>query len=320
MFRRLSLSLFLVAVLARVAGAWENRPVGVIPSPSKDGSSNNSEQWQHQIKEVLASSQEALALPERKYLKCDWCKTQPLRQAVGEEGWGSRRPPPPLLGQGDSCHIPSHVEEEEEEEESFPSCAFCQPQRVTSVLAELECPGLDPPFRLTKLQKVKQGRCVSVNLSDWDKQRASPRAQAALHAPPPRGLAATAAAPPCPPSPLTRCLVSPPPQRQARLLGLTVSLSTTWTHRKWSFADVSLTDPGPTRASGTGLWIRPEGKGWKTSSTPHLAIGGDLAGDALPLRQRCFHPVEKRAFPWPPPTLRPAPSRVQRRAKDAALC
>ncbi|XP_051677437.1 gremlin-2 isoform X1 [Oryctolagus cuniculus] len=168
MFWKLSLSLFLVAVLVKVAEARKNRPAGAIPSPYKDGSSNNSERWQHQMKEVLASSQEALVVTERKYLKSDWCKTQPLRQTVSEEGCRSRT----ILnrfcyGQCNSFYIPRHVKKEEE---SFQSCAFCKPQRVTSVLVELECPGLDPPFRLKKIQKVKQCRCMSVNLSDSDKQ------------------------------------------------------------------------------------------------------------------------------------------------------
>ncbi|VFV30227.1 gremlin-2-like [Lynx pardinus] len=143
MFWKLSLSLCLVAVLVKVAEARKNRPAGAIPSPYKDGSSNHSERWQHQIKE-------------------------PLRQTVSEEGCRSRT----ILnrfcyGQCNSFYIPRHVRKEEE---SFQSCAFCKPQRVTSVLVELECPGLDPPFRLKKIQKVKQCRCMSVNLSDSDKQ------------------------------------------------------------------------------------------------------------------------------------------------------
>ncbi|ELW70926.1 Gremlin-2 [Tupaia chinensis] len=100
MFWKLSLSLCLVAVLVKVAEARKNRPAGAIPSPYKDGSSNNSERWQHQIKEVLASSQEALVVTERKYLKSDWCKTQPLRQAAADrERGGLPQPhhPQPLL-------------------------------------------------------------------------------------------------------------------------------------------------------------------------------------------------------------------------------
>ncbi|XP_004473201.1 gremlin-2 isoform X2 [Dasypus novemcinctus] len=168
MFWKLSLSLCLVAVLVKVAEARKNRPAGAIPSPYKDGNGNNSVRWQHQMKEVLASSQEALVVTERKYLKSDWCKTQPLRQTVGEEGCRSRTVLNRFCyGQCNSFYIPRHVRKDEE---SFQSCAFCKPQRVTSVLVELECPGLDPPFRLKKIQKVKQCRCMSVSLSASDKQ------------------------------------------------------------------------------------------------------------------------------------------------------
>ncbi|XP_004691116.1 PREDICTED: gremlin-2 [Condylura cristata] len=168
MFWKLSLSLLLVTALAKVPEARQPRPAGAIPSPYKDGSSNHSEKWQRQVKEVLASSQEALVVTERKYLRSDWCKTQPLRQTVSEEGCRSRT----ILnrfcyGQCNSFYIPRHVKEEGG---SFQSCAFCKPQRFASVFVELECPGLDPPFLLKKVQKVKQCRCMSVNLSNTDRQ------------------------------------------------------------------------------------------------------------------------------------------------------
>ncbi|XP_044530387.1 gremlin-2 [Gracilinanus agilis] len=168
MFWKLSLSLFLVAMLVKVSETRKNRPPGAIPSPYKDSSSNNSGRWHLQMKEVLASSQEALVVTERKYLKSDWCKTQPLRQIISEDGCKSKT----ILnrfcyGQCNSFYIPRHVKKNEE---SFQSCAFCKPHRVTSVLVELECPGQVPPFRHKKIQKVKQCRCMSVNLSDSDKQ------------------------------------------------------------------------------------------------------------------------------------------------------
>ncbi|XP_075412506.1 gremlin-2 [Tenrec ecaudatus] len=167
MFWKLSLSLFLVAMLLKVDEARKDRPVGAIPSPYKEGS-GNSERWQHQAKEVLASSQEALVVTERKYLKSDWCKTQPLRQIVSEEGCRSRTVLNRFCyGQCNSFYIPRHVSKQDA---YFQSCAFCKPQRVTSAFVELECPGLDPPIRLKKIQKVKQCRCMSVNLSHSNKQ------------------------------------------------------------------------------------------------------------------------------------------------------
>ncbi|XP_075780938.1 gremlin-2 isoform X1 [Pelodiscus sinensis] len=167
MLWKLALSVFLVATLVKVTDTRKNRPAGAIPSPYKDGTSNNSEGRKHLNKEVLASSQEALVVTERKYLKSDWCKTQPLRQTVSEEGCISRTIINRFCyGQCNSFYIPRHVKKEEE---SFQSCAFCKPQKVTSFTVELECPELDPPFRLKKIQKVKQCRCMSVNLSNSDK-------------------------------------------------------------------------------------------------------------------------------------------------------
>ncbi|XP_069463997.1 gremlin-2 [Ambystoma mexicanum] len=169
MYWKLMLSLPLLALLTKIAETRKNRPAGAIPSPYKD-TTNNSERrqhQQHQIKEVLASSQEALVVTERKYLKSDWCKTQPLRQTVSEEGCLSRTIINRFCyGQCNSFYIPRHVKRDEE---SFQSCAFCKPQKFTSLTVELECPGLEPPFRLKKIQKVKQCRCMSVNLSHSDK-------------------------------------------------------------------------------------------------------------------------------------------------------
>ncbi|XP_006901621.1 PREDICTED: gremlin-2-like [Elephantulus edwardii] len=167
MLQKLSLSLLLVAVLMTASEARKDRPAGAIPSPYKEGSSDPSERWQLRVKEVLASSQEALVVTERKYLRSDWCKTQPLRQTVREQGCRSRT----LLnrfcyGQCNSFYIPRQVRAREA---TFQSCAFCRPQRSTSVLVELQCPGLDPPFRLKKVQKVKQCRCMSVSLGASNK-------------------------------------------------------------------------------------------------------------------------------------------------------
>lgn len=156
-----------MAALVRVTDTRKNRPAGAIPSPYKDSSSNHSERRQQLNKEVLASSQEALVVTERKYLKSDWCKTQPLRQTVSEEGCISRTIINRFCyGQCNSFYIPRHVKKEEE---SFQSCAFCKPHKVTSSTVQLECPELDPPFRLKKIQKVKQCRCMSVNLNNSGK-------------------------------------------------------------------------------------------------------------------------------------------------------
>ncbi|XP_028821443.1 gremlin-2b [Denticeps clupeoides] len=166
---KLVLSVLLAAALCYSASASrKNRPQGSIPSPYK-GQSNTSDRRASRTKqEVLASSQEALVVTERKYLKSDWCKTQPLRQTVSEEGCLSRTVINRFCyGQCNSFYIPRHIKKEQE---SFQSCAFCRPQKFTTLTVELDCPDLQPPFRHRKIQRVKQCRCISVSVGDSGKQ------------------------------------------------------------------------------------------------------------------------------------------------------
>ncbi|XP_062863772.1 gremlin-1 [Trichomycterus rosablanca] len=112
--------------------------------------------------EVLESSQEALQVTERRYLKRDWCKTQPLKQTLHEEGCISIT----ILnrfcyGQCNSFYIPRHVRREEG---AFQSCSFCKPKRFTTMTYTLNCPDLQPPTRKKRVQRVKQCRCISIDL------------------------------------------------------------------------------------------------------------------------------------------------------------
>ncbi|XP_048010507.1 gremlin-2-like [Megalobrama amblycephala] len=105
--------------------------------------------------EVLVSSQEVLVVMGCKYLKSDWCKTQPLRQTVSQEDCRSRTVINCFCyGQCNFFFIPRHVKKEQE---SFQSCAFCRPNRFTSLTVELDC------YR--KIQSVKQCHCMSVSVS-----------------------------------------------------------------------------------------------------------------------------------------------------------
>ena len=126
-------------LLPTAEGRKRNRgSQGAIPPPDKD-QPNDSEQMQTQqqsgsrhrergkgtsmpAEEVLESSQEALHITERKYLKRDWCKTQPLKQTIHEEGCNSRTIINRFCyGQCHSFHIPRHVRKEEG---SFQSCSL----------------------------------------------------------------------------------------------------------------------------------------------------------------------------------------------------
>ncbi|KAI4876965.1 hypothetical protein NFI96_013283 [Prochilodus magdalenae] len=128
--------------------------------------------------DVLTSSREALVVTERKYLKSDWCKTQPLRQTVSLDGCLSRTVVNRFCyGQCNSFYIPRHLtsrsrssghrgRKPDDHDASFQSCAFCRPHRITTVTVRLHCPGLQPPYRHRKVQRVKQCRCVSVSVND----------------------------------------------------------------------------------------------------------------------------------------------------------
>ncbi|XP_032820759.1 gremlin-2-like [Petromyzon marinus] len=140
------------------------RPPGDLPSPRKERL--NSSAGRAPKDEVLASSQDALVVTERRYLKSDWCKTQPLRQTVSEEGCTSRTVINRFCyGQCNSFYIPRgaggplgvHA---------FQSCAFCKPQQVGTFAVSLDCPGRQPAVTRKLVPRIKRCRCMSVSVGD----------------------------------------------------------------------------------------------------------------------------------------------------------
>ncbi|KAL7873485.1 hypothetical protein AOLI_G00125560 [Acnodon oligacanthus] len=133
------------------------------PSSSSASSSSSSAASASSAEEVLESSQEALHVTERRYLKRDWCKTQPLKQTLHEEGCASLTIINRFCyGQCNSFYIPRHVRAEEEG--AFQSCSFCKPRRFTTMTYTLNCPDLQPPTKKKRVQRVKQCRCISIDL------------------------------------------------------------------------------------------------------------------------------------------------------------
>ncbi|KAJ7404219.1 Gremlin-1 [Pitangus sulphuratus] len=174
-----ALFLLMGFLLPTAEGRKRNRgSQGAIPPPDKD-QPNDSEQMQTQqqpgsrhrergkgtsmpAEEVLESSQEALHITERKYLKRDWCKTQPLKQTIHEEGCNSRTIINRFCyGQCNSFYIPRHVRKEEG---SFQSCSFCKPKKFTTMTVTLNCPELQPPRKKKRITRVKECRCISIDL------------------------------------------------------------------------------------------------------------------------------------------------------------
>ncbi|XP_061429531.1 gremlin-2-like [Lethenteron reissneri] len=134
-------------------------------------------------KDALASSQEALIVTEKKYLKRDWCKTHPLKQTIGEEGCLGRTIINRFCyGQCNSFYIPRHARRDpsaaaaaaasssssssSSSSLSFKSCSFCKPHRYTTLTVTLTCPEQQPPVRRKRVQRVKQCRCISVQVND----------------------------------------------------------------------------------------------------------------------------------------------------------
>ncbi|XP_054987550.1 gremlin-1 [Sorex araneus] len=172
--------LLLLGTLLPAAEGKKKGSQGAIPPPDK-ARHNDSEQTQSPPQpgsrnrgrgqgrgtgmpgeEVLESSQEALHVTERKYLKRDWCKTQPLKQTIHEEGCNSRTIINRFCyGQCNSFYIPRHIRKEEG---SFQSCSFCKPKKFTTMMVTLNCPELQPPTKKKRVTRVKQCRCISIDL------------------------------------------------------------------------------------------------------------------------------------------------------------
>ncbi|XP_065111941.2 gremlin-1a [Paramisgurnus dabryanus] len=165
--------LWLLSTPARSRETWGFQ--GAIPHPNKYNP-NDSEQSPQTPQtsfrgmgppsvgdEVLDSSQEALYVTERRYLKLDWCKTQPLKQIIKEDGCQPRTIINRFCyGQCNSFYIPRHVYQEEDN--AFESCSVCKPKTYTTVSYTLYCPGQIPSTRRKRVRRVKQCRCTAVDL------------------------------------------------------------------------------------------------------------------------------------------------------------
>lgn len=171
---------FIIGLLSSPVDCKRNRgSQGAIPHPDKNNPNESEQHPQPQpgragpvprqrqgstspADEVLESSQEALHVTERQYLKRDWCKTQPLKQTIHEEGCVSRTIINRFCyGQCNSFYIPRHIRREEG---AFQSCSFCKPKRFTTMTFTLNCPDQQPPTKKKRIQRVKQCRCISIDL------------------------------------------------------------------------------------------------------------------------------------------------------------
>ncbi|KAI8479277.1 Gremlin-1 [Branchiostoma belcheri] len=141
----------------KAGGRKPRHSASYIPDPDKDMPNESDQQIDE--REILKSSRRALVVTERKYLKQDWCKTQPLRQTVRAKGCLSRTIINHFCyGQCNSFYIPKHVRKDAE---SFQSCAFCKPHRYSMITVTLRCPNLTPNFKRKRIQRVKKCKCMA---------------------------------------------------------------------------------------------------------------------------------------------------------------
>ncbi|XP_013187163.1 gremlin-2 [Amyelois transitella] len=121
------------------------------------------------FRNILKSSKNALVVTKKEYLKEDWCKTEHLVQRIREPGCL----PTTVInnfcyGQCNSFFIPRAPRRRDSEERpppAFKSCSVCKPKKMTWVTVKLRCPGQNPPYRLKRIQKIKQCKCLPVGVN-----------------------------------------------------------------------------------------------------------------------------------------------------------
>ena len=107
---------------------------------------------------LLQSSRRARLVTKQKYLKKDWCKTEPLVRRLREPGCRSRRVIDRFCyGQCNSFYIPR----EGRRRRAFKSCPSCLPRRWERVSVLFHCPGQVPARRRRSVRLVKQCRCMT---------------------------------------------------------------------------------------------------------------------------------------------------------------
>lgn len=130
---------------------------------------------------LLKSSKNALIVTKKQYLKKDWCKTEPLVQRVKEDKCITRTVINRFCyGQCNSFYIPKNprrrrtkppLAPEDERDDldqtgaAFKSCTFCKPKKFIWISVRLECPTLTPPYRIKRIQRIRQCKCTTVDVN-----------------------------------------------------------------------------------------------------------------------------------------------------------
>lgn len=142
----------------------------------------------------LRSSKSALYITRKKYLKKDWCRTEPLIQKIRIEGCLTKNVRNNFCyGQCNSFYIPKGPNNrnhrrrynrtttitslsnnstssekttndflpEDLTEPAFRSCAYCKPKKFAWVSISLICPRMIPQMQRKQILKIKECKCIA---------------------------------------------------------------------------------------------------------------------------------------------------------------
>ena len=119
---------------------------------------------------ILKTSMRAKKITERRYLKRDWCKSQPVRQHLRtKSNCHGMIINQFCYGQCNSFYIPKDLEIDPDQEiapDYFKSCSFCKPKKLEWVSVRLRCKNIEatrmPRFITKKIKRVKGCTCIAV--------------------------------------------------------------------------------------------------------------------------------------------------------------
>ena len=114
--------------------------------------------------QIIYGSRKAFTVTKVEYLKKEWCKTEPLKQVIREEGCLQRTVVNRFCyGQCNSFFIPKS-NKKDLESAAFKSCSFCKPKRYSWITVTLRCPRRKPRFKRKRIQMIKQCKCMAQKL------------------------------------------------------------------------------------------------------------------------------------------------------------
>lgn len=123
----------------------------------------------------LKSDQPGMLVTKKEYVRKDWCRTEPIIQKIREDGCTPKNFINRFCyGQCNSFFIPRNLTprrgkrkrlNDADDAPAFRSCGVCKPKKTAWVQVTIHCPGLDPPLRRRKVQRVKQCQCMAENFN-----------------------------------------------------------------------------------------------------------------------------------------------------------